>query len=70
MKAKLKATKTRKPGARSESVEPSSGNVFADLGFQDAEIKSRPLHIAVFTPYLQYRARPLLLPIFAGCASL
>src|ERR1700704_1277358 len=37
MKTKIKATKTRKAGARSEKVEPSSGNVFADLGFQDAE---------------------------------
>jgi predicted XRE-type DNA-binding protein len=37
MKAKIKATKTRKSTARSERVEPSSVNVFADLGFQDAE---------------------------------
>jgi predicted XRE-type DNA-binding protein len=37
MKAKIKATKTRRSIARSEKVEPSSGNVFADLGFQDAE---------------------------------
>jgi predicted XRE-type DNA-binding protein len=37
MKAKIKATKTRKSGARREKVEPSSGNVFADLGFHDAE---------------------------------
>src|SRR2546425_5834731 len=34
MKAKIKATKTRKS---SSHVETSSGNVFADLGFQDAE---------------------------------
>src|SRR2546421_3812572 len=37
MKAKVKATKTRKSSAPSEKVERSSGNVFADLGFQDAE---------------------------------
>ena len=37
MKAKVKATKTRKSRASSEKVETSSGNVFADLGFQDAE---------------------------------
>src|SRR5256884_3861726 len=37
MKAKVKATKTRKSSAPSERVEISSGNVFADLGFQDAE---------------------------------
>ena len=37
MKAKIKATKTRKSSAPSEKVERSSGNVFADLGFHDAE---------------------------------
>lgn len=37
MKAKLKATKARKSRASNEKVEPSRGNVFADLGFQDAE---------------------------------
>jgi len=37
MKTKVKATKARKPRASSEKVETSSGNVFADLGFQDAE---------------------------------
>ena len=37
MKAKAKATKTRKSTARSEKVELSSGNVFTDLGFQDAD---------------------------------
>jgi len=37
MSAKIKATKSRKSNARGEKVEPSSGNVFADLGFQDAE---------------------------------
>ena len=37
MKTKVKSTKARKPRASSEKVETSSGNVFADLGFQDAE---------------------------------
>jgi len=37
MKANVKALKPRKSRANSEKVEPSSGNVFADLGFQDAE---------------------------------
>ena len=33
----MKSTKTKKRRATSEKVELSSGNVFADLGFQDAE---------------------------------
>lgn len=37
MKTKVKSTKARKPNASSEKVETSSGNVFVDLGFQDAE---------------------------------
>ncbi len=37
MKARDKATKARKSKTNSEKVETSSGNVFADLGFQDAE---------------------------------
>ena len=37
MKAKVKSMKARKPKASSEEIETSSGNVFADLGFQDAE---------------------------------
>src|SRR6266446_6789504 len=37
MKPKVKATKARKSRAGGEKVETSSGNVFADLGFQDAE---------------------------------
>lgn len=37
MKEKVKATKTRKSSVRTAKVETSSGNVFADLGFQDAE---------------------------------
>jgi predicted XRE-type DNA-binding protein len=36
MKAKLKATKPRKSRAR-EKIQLGSGNVYADLGFQDAE---------------------------------
>jgi predicted XRE-type DNA-binding protein len=36
MKAKVKATKARSR-ANSEKLEPSSGNVFADLGFHDSE---------------------------------
>ena len=37
MKAKIKSTKHRRPKARGEQVEVSSGNVFADIGFQDAD---------------------------------
>lgn len=37
MKAKVKATKARKSTANRDRVEPSGGNVFADLGFQDSE---------------------------------
>ena len=37
MKQKVNATKARKSRANDEKVEPSSGNVFADLGFRDAE---------------------------------
>jgi len=37
MKAKIKATTARKSRTNNQKVEPSSGNVFADLGFQDAE---------------------------------
>jgi len=37
MKRRVKATIARKPRANNESVEQGSGNVFADLGFQDAE---------------------------------
>jgi hypothetical protein len=32
-----KATKASRPGAKSEMIEISSGNVFADLGFEDSE---------------------------------
>lgn len=37
MKANVKVTKARKPRSNGEKIETSSGNVFADLGFQDAE---------------------------------
>src|SRR2546428_12857664 len=37
MKQKVKATKARKSRATDENIEPSSDNVFADLGFRDAE---------------------------------
>jgi len=37
MKAKVKVTKRRKPKARSDKTEVSSGNVFADIGFEDAD---------------------------------
>ena len=37
MKAKSKAMTARKSKARREMIEASSGNVFADLGFKDAE---------------------------------
>lgn len=37
MRAGHKATKTKRPGTKSEKIEISSGNVFADLGFEDSE---------------------------------
>jgi predicted XRE-type DNA-binding protein len=37
MKARSKTVKRRKSKMDDESVEPSSGNVFADLGFANAE---------------------------------
>jgi predicted XRE-type DNA-binding protein len=37
MRTTRKATKARRPGAKSEMIEISSGNVFADLGFEDSE---------------------------------
>lgn len=37
MRARHKATKTKSPGTKSEKIEISSGNVFADLGFEDSE---------------------------------
>ena len=37
MKKQVKGAKAHKSRASDEKVEPSSGNVFADLGFRDAE---------------------------------
>ncbi|SRR6266446_9012727 len=37
MKANVKVTKATKSRVNNDWVETSSGNVFADLGFQDAE---------------------------------
>ena len=37
MKANVKTKRSRKSRANNRKVERSSGNVFADLGFQDAE---------------------------------
>lgn len=37
MKATPKTTKTRRSRARSKKIERGGGNVFADLGFEDAE---------------------------------
>lgn len=37
MKAKVKATKAKISSSTNDTAEPSSGNVFGDLGFQDAE---------------------------------
>jgi len=37
MRARGKATKTTKRNAADEKIEVGSGNVFADLGFEDAE---------------------------------
>lgn len=37
MKKGVKAAKTKRPGPTGPKVEASSGNVFADLGFEDAE---------------------------------
>jgi predicted XRE-type DNA-binding protein len=37
MKSKVKQTSPRKPSVGSKKVELSSGNVFADLGFEDSE---------------------------------
>ena len=37
MRGRTKASKTRKRKTRHEKVEIGSGNVFADLGFEDSE---------------------------------
>jgi len=40
MNSKNKPTRLRKPRVNREKIELNSGNVFADLGFQDAEEQS------------------------------
>jgi precorrin-6x reductase len=47
MKAKVKATKNRRSEARSEKIEVSSGNVFADLGFADADERLLKAKLAI-----------------------
>jgi predicted XRE-type DNA-binding protein len=37
MKGRTKATKSKQTRAKTEKVEIGSGNVFADLGFEDSE---------------------------------
>jgi len=37
MKRRVKAPKARRPRADDDKIEPGSGNVFADLGFRDAD---------------------------------
>lgn len=37
MRTTRKATKVRRAGTKSEKIEISSDNVFADLGFEDSE---------------------------------
>jgi len=57
MKQKLKAAKARKSRASDESVEPSSGNVFADLGFRDAEERLLKVKLATKTDSNDVRSR-------------
>src|SRR6266487_3728926 len=51
MKANVKAKWSRKSRANNRKVETSSGNVFADLGFQNAE--ERPLKAKLATKIAQ-----------------
>jgi predicted XRE-type DNA-binding protein len=37
MKVRAKLTRTKRPTAKRDKVKISSGNVFADLGFEDSE---------------------------------
>ena len=37
MRTTRKATKARRTGTKSEKIEISSGNVFADVGFEDSD---------------------------------
>ena len=48
MKSKAADCKAKKPRrVRSETIELSSGNVFADLGFSDAEERLRKAQLAI-----------------------
>lgn len=48
MNSKIAGSKIKKPRrVKSESVEHSSGNVFADLGFRDAEERMREAQLAI-----------------------
>ncbi|HEV8431529.1 MAG TPA: helix-turn-helix transcriptional regulator [Pyrinomonadaceae bacterium] len=51
MRARAKATKTTKRNATREKIELGSGNVFADLGFEDAE--ERLLRVQLATEIAQ-----------------
>jgi len=44
---RAKATKARRPRASREKVEVSSGNVFADLGFEDSEERLLKAKLAI-----------------------
>lgn len=46
MRARHKATKARRAGTKSAKIELSSGNVFADLGFEDSEERLRKAKLA------------------------
>ena len=46
MKARHDATNTKTPRMKSEKIEISSGNVFADLGFKDSEERLRKAKLA------------------------
>jgi predicted XRE-type DNA-binding protein len=52
MKANVKAMKSRKSRADNRRLETSSGNVFADLGFQDAEERLLKAKLATNTAQL------------------
>ncbi len=52
MNSKIKPTRLRKPRVSHEKVELSSGNVFADLGFQDAEERLLKAKLATKIPSL------------------
>ena len=46
MRTTPKATKARSAGTKGEKIEVSSGNVFADLGFEDSEERLRKAKLA------------------------